>query len=73
MPKKFYSYKNNIYRKIDDVSVKNPVTREWQPYIAYQSKEGNVYVREKKEFEQLFVEVNAEDDMITEFEKADKL
>ena len=66
MPK-FYQYKGNIYKKIDDVSVKNPVSREWEPYVAYQSAEGNIYVREKNEFHQLFIEVAGNDQLNMEY------
>lgn len=54
----YYAYKGNTYRKIDEVSVKNPVSRVWEPYVAYQSLEGSLYVREKSEFYKLFTEVS---------------
>ncbi|MBK7883047.1 MAG: hypothetical protein IPJ81_03950 [Chitinophagaceae bacterium] len=69
---KFYEYKGNCYKKIDDVSVKNPVSREWEAYVAYQSVEGNIYVREKNEFKRLFVEVNSSEELLSKFKLSDK-
>lgn len=68
----FYQYKGNAYKKIDEVSVKNPVSREWEPYVAYKSVEGNIYVREKNEFYKLFHEIKNNEELISKFKQADK-
>lgn len=52
-----YTYKNNSYKAIRTVKIKNQYNRNWDDGILYESTiTGGVYVRESKEFFHLFKE-----------------
>lgn len=58
MSKGCYKYKGNIYEVIDETCRKCTETNQWLPVIIYKSiKDGNVYVRDMKDFYFKFTEV----------------
>lgn len=52
---KVYNYKNKRYLVEEEVQMKNPETRKWEPaYIYIQLETGLKFCREKEEFLRLF-------------------
>lgn len=64
----FYTYKGNIYKKIDEITTKHPVTREWIPFVLYMNDKGQLFSREIGEFYDLFSEVKNNPLAFAEFE-----
>ena len=58
MSKGRYEYKGNLYEVIDETCRKCTETDQWLPVVIYKSlKDGNVYVRDMKDFYMKFNEV----------------
>jgi hypothetical protein len=51
-----YYYKGFEYRAIEEVKMKDPVTREWVDAVQYRRRADreNIYVRERKDFLEKF-------------------
>lgn len=63
----FYFYKGNIYRRVDEISVKNEATRAWDVHVLYQNVEGLMYSREVGDFYAKFTQVNADSVAVSKF------
>jgi hypothetical protein len=55
--KSFYLYKGNVYKKIDEIQHKNPITRVWDVNVLYMDVKGLLYTRDINEFYSLFSEI----------------